>query len=359
MLLSTKKVRCHFAVDATANAHAAGIVTDGATFFSLTAIKRVVVSLVNELASRPRSRCAADFVALSYTARDSRARRSAAGERPSTKFVDNVAKGSTTLLLLAVSLSSALLYDGSFAPPLSVASRPLQHAPRRSLGPAPNQWGRGDLGIYESDNWAGYAVVGTAFTDARGSWTVPTVDCAVNPNGAASFWVGIDGWDNDTVEQTGTESQCNGMQPVTYAWYEFAPKRGVTIRNIRVSPGEDMKAEVRYNGSRFVVTIFDLATGKYFRTSAAVPRAKRASAEWIAESNGSSGLPDFDAVRFGNDFTGAGDTNSAADAATSGPIGAFGNRVQASVLGSRNVDEAVPSFLSFDGTSFSVTYWNP
>src|SRR5580700_7795929 len=168
-------------------------------------------------------------------------------------------------ILLALAAASA-------RPPISIARvfpsqvppSPLRHAPMRLIGPAPNQWGRSDLGIYESDNWAGYAVVGTAFTEARGSWTVPSVDCTVNPNGAASFWVGIDGWDNDTVEQTGTESQCNGYKLVTYAWYEFAPKAGVTIKSIRVTPGEDMEGEVRYADSRFVVTLTDLATGKYF-----------------------------------------------------------------------------------------------
>lgn len=57
--------------------------------------------------------------------------------------------------------------------PSRVALSPLAHAPMRLIGPAPNQWGRSDLGIYESDNWAGYAVVGNAFTEARGSWTAP------------------------------------------------------------------------------------------------------------------------------------------------------------------------------------------
>jgi hypothetical protein len=243
--------------------------------------------------------------------------------------------------------------------PSQVAQSPLAHAPVRLIGPAPSQWGRSDLGIYESENWAGYAVVGSAFTEARGSWTVPSVNCRVNPNGAASFWVGIDGWDNDTVEQTGTESQCNGVDLVTYAWYEFAPKSGVTIKTMRVTPGEDMEAEVHYNGSRFVVTIVDLTTGKYFKTGAVVPRAQRASAEWIAESNGYSGLPDFGAVGFGKDFTRATDTNAATDATTSGPIAAFGKRVQVAILGHKDADEAVPSFLSFDGSSFSITYWNP
>ena len=182
--------------------------------------------------------------------------------------------GLAMLLGLTAAAVQAPVSRAPILPSRAVVSL-TQHAPMRLVGPAPNQWGRSDLGIYESDNWAGYAVVGTAFTEARGSWTVPSVDCTVNPNGAASFWVGIDGWNNDTVEQTGTESQCNGFKLVTYAWYEFAPKAGVTIKSIRVTPGEDMEGEVRYVGSRFVVTLTDLTTGRYFRTSSMVPRAKR------------------------------------------------------------------------------------
>ena len=172
--------------------------------------------------------------------------------------------GFAILLALAATFAQVRISSAP-ASPSQVARSPLQHAPMRLIGPAPSQWGRSDLGIYESDNWAGYAVVGSAFTEARGSWTVPSVNCRVNPNGAASFWVGIDGWDNNTVEQTGTESQCNGIELVTYAWYEFAPKTGVTIKNMRVTPGEDMEAEVHYKGSRFVVTIVDLTTGRRYR----------------------------------------------------------------------------------------------
>ena len=235
---------------------------------------------------------------------------------------------------------------------------PREHTPRISSGPAPFQWG-GNARIFESSNWSGYAVVGTGFTEARGSWTVPSVDCTANPNGAASFWVGLDGWDNDTVEQTGTESQCNGNNLVSYAWYEFAPKGGVTITSVPVSPGDNMSASVVYDDPDFVVSITNLTTGASYSTRSPFPPAQRASAEWIAESNGYTGLPDFNAVRFGQDFTQALGSNYAADATTSGTIGAFGSRVQVSVLGSGKIDEAVPSFLSLDGTSFTVTYWKP
>jgi hypothetical protein len=237
-------------------------------------------------------------------------------------------------------------------------------ATARALAPlavSPLARGLRSLGfkVYESDNWAGYALVGKEFSDVRGSWIVPTITCAANPNGAASFWVGIDGWDNDTVEQTGTESQCNGIKPIAYAWYELFPKAGVTVTSVPVSPGDAMTANVHFNGSAFVVSIADSTTGKSFTTSATVPGAKRASAEWITESNGSTGLPDFDIVRYGEGFTGATGTNAATDAGASGPIAAFGNRVRVSIMVDGKTFEAVPSMLTADGSSFDVTYLSP
>jgi hypothetical protein len=57
------------------------------------------------------------------------------------------------------------------------------------------------------------AVTGSkaSVTDVTGSWTVPAVDCTSpngTPNGYSSFWVGIDGYGSNTVEQIGTDSDC-------------------------------------------------------------------------------------------------------------------------------------------------------
>jgi hypothetical protein len=235
---------------------------------------------------------------------------------------------------------------------------PYQHAPRKSLGPVPGQTGKPI--IYESSNWSGYAVVGEGFQQARGSWVVPAVDCTVTPNASVSFWVGIDGWDNATVEQTGTDSDCNGGLPSYYAWYEFAPKAGVTITSVPISPSDHMAAQVDYAGdSEFIVTITNQTTGATYTTSAAVPSAQRTSAEWIAELNGYN-LSDYGTVYFGDDFTHVSGTNQATNAANSGAIGAFKENVRASVIvtGKDNsADLAVPGFLSIDGSSFTVTWW--
>ena len=68
-----------------------------------------------------------------------------------------------------------------------------------------------------STNWAGYAVTGGRYTKVTSTWVQPAVTC--NGTAYSSFWVGIDGDTSGTVEQTGTEADCNGSTPVYSAWY--------------------------------------------------------------------------------------------------------------------------------------------
>jgi hypothetical protein len=253
-------------------------------------------------------------------------------------------------------IGSLLLLASSFAWGQSASlPAPRHHGARRAVGTVPGQTS-GGVPVFTSENWSGYAVIGSNFTQATGTWTVPAVDCASDPNSSASFWVGIDGWTNSTVEQTGTDSDCDGMHANYYAWIEFAPKAGITITSVPVSPGDQMLGEVSYDGAQFVVTTTNTTTGATYTMTAVVPEAKRASAEWIAEANGYY-LSDFSTAHFGPDFTAIG-TNSATDSSTSGPISAFGKKTQASVIvNGKGGDLAVPSFLSVDGTSFTVGWW--
>src|SRR5579871_6444221 len=64
-------------------------------------------------------------------------------------------------------------------------------------------------GTVTSGNWSGYAITGSAFTNATASWIVPAVSCSSGTQYAV-FWVGIDGYSSNTVEQTGTEAVCSG-----------------------------------------------------------------------------------------------------------------------------------------------------
>jgi len=240
---------------------------------------------------------------------------------------------------------------------------PRQHAPRKVYTRVPPRV-EGNVTVEESTNWSGYAVTGTSFTKALGSWTVPSVNCTKTPNTYAAFWVGIDGWTSDTVEQTGTDSDCDGSSPSYYAWYEFYPNPSFLISSVTVAPGDRMSASVTYSGSKFTITITNETTGKSYSKSSTVRGAQRNSAEWIAEapcctnSGGILPLSDFGTVDFGDDYTGVSDTNDATDSTNSGSINSFGSSAYESIMvnGNSGADEAVPSALSSDGTSFTVQW---
>ncbi len=265
-------------------------------------------------------------------------------------------------ILLLLAALPAWAQQSADSPSTDVPS-PHQHGPRKAFGLSPERTD-GNIKVLESTNWGGYAVTGTDFTQAQGSWIVPTVDCAKTPNTYSSFWVGIDGWNNGTVEQLGTDSDCDGKRPSYYAWYEFYPKYGINFGQFPVSPGDRISASVNYDGEKFTLTIANQTTNLSASRSAKIPQAKRASAEWIAESpccqydGNFVPLSDFGAISFGEDFTYAMDTNYASNDYASGPIGAFNGHVRESVMVTNSgAKKAVPSSLSSDGTSFTVTWY--
>jgi len=232
---------------------------------------------------------------------------------------------------------------------------PVHHAPMR-LHRAPST-----PGSVESENWSGYAATGTAFTNAQGSWIVPKVKCADTLEAYSAFWVGIDGYSSDTVEQTGTMSLCFLTEAEYYAWYEFYPAGSVEITSVPVAPGDVISASVNYNGSDFTITLTNQTTGKTYSKSATVASAQRSSAEWIAEApsttTGILPLANFGTASFGDDYTDIAGTNYATDSSVTGPISDFGTSVEEiTMVSSAGKTEALPSALSTDGSSFTVAW---
>ena len=72
----------------------------------------------------------------------------------------------------------------------------------------------------DSQNWSGYAAVAkknVALRFAETTFTVPSINCAEVPIGSAgqnyaAEWVGLDGFNSTTVEQTGVDSICDSSQ---------------------------------------------------------------------------------------------------------------------------------------------------
>jgi hypothetical protein len=206
-----------------------------------------------------------------------------------------------------------------------------------------------------STNWSGYAVDGAAgsMTDVTGSWVVPVV---TGPTGKkvkgqySSFWVGIDGDNSNTVEQTGTDSDWINGKAVYYAWYEFYPAPSRNIDTVSVHPGDVMTASVHWSsGNSFTLTLTNTSTNETFTQNGSVSNAQRSSAEWIAEAPSSGGilpLADFGTVDF---------TNCTANGQAIANFGATSTE-QIDMATKRGQAKATTSGLAADGESFSVAW---
>lgn len=231
---------------------------------------------------------------------------------------------------LLVPICAAIL----LAAPAIANAAPASRAPKHRIG-------RGT-----STNWSGYAVDGSGATSVTGTWTQPTVKCAAGENSWSSPWVGIDGDNDNTVEQTGTDSDCVNGTPYYYAWYEMYPKSTVTV-NLAVHPGDSITGTVTYTSGSFTLSLKDNTTGATFSTVQASKKAKRTSVEWIVEGPSNGLLSDFGSLSFGSaSATINGQTASLGSLAGADPI---------TMETSSGVVRAAPSAIS-GGNAFKVSW---
>jgi hypothetical protein len=159
----------------------------------------------------------------------------------------------------------------------------------------------------ESENWSGYAATGAdgAFSSVSASWTEPTGTCTSRRSDTyAAFWVGLDGYSSDSVEQTGTLIECVGTTAYYYGWYEMYPAALVTYSNT-VKPGDAISASVTFSGTdTYTLTLTD-STQDWTKTEVISESGlDRSSAEVITEapcctdSGGILPLADFGTVNY-------------------------------------------------------------
>jgi hypothetical protein len=153
-----------------------------------------------------------------------------------------------------------------------------------------------------TSNWGGYIAEGTAgeFTSASAAWVVPNVTCLSDADLYAP-WVGIDGNNDRTVEQTGVATSCTTGVPVSEAWYEMYPARPVYLKKDPVSTGDAITGSITYSAStgKFTLTISDVTEGWTKTVTKALRSAKRLSAEAVIEAPGSvKDYPSIPAVNF-------------------------------------------------------------
>jgi hypothetical protein len=198
-----------------------------------------------------------------------------------------------------------------------------------------------------SDNWSGYAANGGTYTSVTTTFTQPAVKCSSGDQ-YSSFWVGLDGYSSETVEQTGTEADCDGKTAEYSAWYELYPAYPVTY-NEPVKPGDKITESVTFSGTKtYTLTITDSGSSDSWTktTTKSSSGDSRSSAEVIAEAPYDGGvlpLADFGSVSF------SGSTVDGGTLASSDPTGIN------MVADSNGAAEATIGSLS--GGSFGIT-WN-
>jgi hypothetical protein len=152
------------------------------------------------------------------------------------------------------------------------------HHPRIPL-PRPAKRAAG----WASSNWSGYAITGSGYNSVTGRWTV-TAAARSRKQTFSSEWVGIDGYNNSSLIQTGTESDYYNGSAHYDAWWEILPAAETVIPSISVRPGDVMTASITHgSGSSWTITITDTRSGASFSTTQTYT-GPGTSAEWIEEA---------------------------------------------------------------------------
>ena len=160
-----------------------------------------------------------------------------------------------------------------------------------------------------SYNWSGYAdsESGTkTVTYVSGNWTMPSVTCPTAPyqnsDAFLANWVGVDGFNDATVEQLGTAAQCFEGVTYYYVWYEMYPADPVYFSNT-VKPGDKFSASVTFSGTEtYTLVLKDTTQGWTQTITKNETGLDRSSAEVITEAPSSESgvlpLADFGTVSY-------------------------------------------------------------
>ena len=209
-----------------------------------------------------------------------------------------------------IPLAGLVLVGGALAAsaPATAAShpaRPTIHLIRPAMhGTAPMAAFGRSANAAASQNWAGYAAHAKTYKQISASWVEPTAHCTGSRT-FSSFWVGLDGYNSKSVEQTGTEVDCSGGHARYSAWYEMFPAPPVNFSN-PVHPGDHFTGSATFTGSgHYTLVLKDITQGWSHTVHKTRTGAHHSSAEVIAEAPSTFGgailpLTNFGTAHFSN-----------------------------------------------------------
>ncbi len=153
-----------------------------------------------------------------------------------------------------------------------------------------------------ASNWSGYVQQGATYSSVSGSWTVPQVKS--DASGYSSTWVGIDGYSDEYLIQTGTTANYDGGASYNAWWEVITPSNELPEEDfsMTVKPGNSISASVtKGSGSTWTMKLTDNSTGVSKSKSYSF-NGPASTAEWIQEDTDVDGYisssPDFGKVSF-------------------------------------------------------------
>jgi hypothetical protein len=213
-----------------------------------------------------------------------------------------------------------------------------------------------------SFNWGGYADTSStagAFTAVSGTFTIPALTCSSEDRIYAD-WVGLDGFANGTVEQTGVAAQCFEGVATYYTWYEMVPAQPtIQVVGSTAEAGDKIMASVTRTGSTYKLKVTDsTTTGNNVSTTqtCATTTCTDESAEWIIErpsfsTTGLAPLAEFDTPF---KLTSGSETANG----TKGTIATVAPNQIAMIDSTQTYNLASASALNGAGNSFTDTWLN-
>ena len=119
------------------------------------------------------------------------------------------------------------------------------------------------------------------------SFSVTLLIVIVQPSKGSTYsssWIGIDGFNNSSLIQTGTEQDYYNGSTHYDAWWEILPAAETVITNMIVKPGDHMTASIKNDGNGdWTITINNVTENESFTTTQAYSGPAE-SAEWIQEA---------------------------------------------------------------------------
>jgi hypothetical protein len=210
----------------------------------------------------------------------------------------------------------------------------------------------------QSFNWSGYANTSTtngAFTKVSGSWVTPKIVKCTKEDQLTSEWVGLDGFNSNTVEQDGTLDWCYRGKAIYFTWYEMFPAGTIEVGKT-LRPGDKISASVTRKGTSYTLALTDSthkANSFSVKKTCAAATCVTTSAEWIAErpsfSTGIAPLVDFGKWHLTK--------GAVTKSGKSGKIGSFGNDAITMIDSTQAYNLATVSGLT-GGNAFTATWKN-